>query len=119
MAALRQIQVIDVNGNPLEGVHLKYNDGTGTITNANGIANLAVQNQNARVTISHVGKRTQIADVKNLGSLITMQEDPDNNLPPVVIGGKKSNTWIYATFGILAGIGLLAAAANKPKKVKM
>src|SRR5690606_7714852 len=85
------IQVIDVNGDPLENAHVKWAGG-GTITDANGEATINVPSQGTIITITYMGKRTHIAAFKDLvNAMITLQETVAN-LPPVVVGEKPSTT---------------------------
>lgn len=129
------IQVIDVNGNPLESAHLRWNENgssKGTITDANGDATINVANENTIITISYLGKRAHVAAFKDLvNAMITLQENV-NSLPPVVVKPtpkpttksptatttevKKNNLVKTAAIGI--GALLLLGALSKGKKGK-
>lgn len=116
------ILVIDVDGKPLQNVHVKW-PGGGTITDGNGEANISVTNENTVITITYVGKRTHIAAFKDLvNAMITLQENP-TNLPPVVVKPqptptatvkKKNNQWLTIALGVGA-IFLVSAIGSKGK----
>lgn len=124
-ATTKTIEVIDADGNPLVGAHVKWN-GQGIITNASGYATLNVSNPETQVTISFLGKRSHIAKFKDLGSMITLQTQV-NSLPPVVVGQpttppstteNKGNTKLYLSIGIGIGALLLIAALSKKDNKK-
>ena len=84
----------DKDGNPLVGAHITWNNGgtnVGTTTDSNGEATVNVTSENTEITISYMGKRGHVATFANLGSLITLQ-DNTNNLPPVKVGTKPTQT---------------------------
>jgi hypothetical protein len=129
----KEVEIIDKDGTPLQNAHITWTESgkkVGTITNAEGIATVEVENQTTLITITYVGKRTHVAAFKDLGSLITLQDNV-NNLPPVVIKNpttkpttptnttppvaqvdKKSGFMKTAIIGI--GALLLISAFSKP-----
>jgi len=93
-AFTKSLQIIDKDGNPLVGAHITWNNGgtnVGTTTDSNGEATVNVTSENTEITISYMGKRGHVATFANLGSLITLQ-DNTNNLPPVKVGTKPTQT---------------------------
>lgn len=112
----KEIEVIDVDGNPLEGAHVIF-ENSGTVTNQNGIAIVTVESENTQVTVSYLGKRSHIARFKDLGGLITLQENP-GDLPPVNVSPvQKTNKKMlqYAAIGIGA-IFLISMILKSGKK---
>lgn len=119
------IQVIDVDGTPLRGANITWGSASGTTTNENGEATIKVPSASTVVTISYMGKRTQVskfADIQN--ALVTLQENV-NNLPPVVVGNTPSTPAVSGDkkksqmTAILIGVGaifLVSALSSKGDK---
>ncbi|MAB40179.1 MAG: hypothetical protein CL528_00365 [Aequorivita sp.] len=126
----KTLQIVDKDGNPLVGAHLTWKDGSsnvGTTTDTNGEATINVVSENTAVSISYMGKRGHVATFANLGSLITLQDNV-NNLPPVVVGPKPTQTtttnlpaakkvnWVKTAgigIGALLLIGALSSSSSK------
>lgn len=115
----KTIQVVDIAGNPLVGVHIQRTGiapSSGTITNQNGYAILDGIGPEEQVVISHVGKRTIQRKFKDLGSLITMNDEVMTNTD-VDLGtvttprpeDKKGSGVPWKT--IFIGVGLLWGAS--------
>lgn len=116
------ILVIDKDGNPLVGAHLKW-PGGGVVTNQSGEAHVIVPSTETVITISYMGKRNHIAKFKDLvNAMITMQ-DQVNNLPPVVVGQprqvkKKEINWMMVGAIGIGAILILAALSKKSKGLR-
>ncbi|OAB79748.1 peptidase associated/transthyretin-like domain-containing protein [Cochleicola gelatinilyticus] len=114
---IKSIQVVDVTGNPLEGVHVSW-DRKGVVTDANGNATINATTPADIITISYTGKKTIQARLSDLGGLQTMQDEVITNDEVVLTKQQKANRSLL--------IGVLGAAAifyfsyrtTKPKKAK-
>ena len=112
----KPIQVVDVAGNPLEGAHVKTGRGN-KVTGANGNILIEAASNEDIVTITYMGKKTFSAAFKNLGGLITLQDEAIVNDEVVISNDKKKlNPWLIG-LGVL-GVFVIAGAASKGKTGK-
>ena len=85
--------ITDASGRPIIGASVKLVGGdAGTVTNESGKFNLAIPGKSARLEISSIGFKTQIVDVSESSSSISvkMQEDV-GRLDEVVVTGLASS----------------------------
>lgn len=87
--------VKDETGQPMIGVSVSLGDGTGTITDLNGVFTLNNVPENATLTISYVGYKEVKVSVAGKNSINVTLEPDDQVLDEVVVIGygvqKKSN----------------------------
>lgn len=109
----KTITILDAEGNPAVGAHVMPDTGEKTITNAQGQAEVIVNDAEEWVTITYVGQENELP----YNQLPATVKFGVNNLDEVVITAKKKS---YAALWVLAAITLGTIAitnTNQPQKV--
>ncbi|SHJ45399.1 hypothetical protein [Aquimarina spongiae] len=117
----KKVKVIDIQGNPLEGVHvISEVSNFATITNALGTAMVQYQG-GENIMFSHLGKETKVVPVNQITSDIIL-EDSIEALDDVIIISKPkpktSSMWLWGLL-VVGGILVMRNSQNQPKKVNL
>lgn len=109
----KTITILDAEGQPAVGAHVMPDSNNKTITNAQGQAEVIVNDQDELVDITYVGQiHTDI-----YGNLPEIFKFGANELDEVVITTKKKS---YAALGIFLAItagAIILSKTNQPQKV--
>lgn len=109
----KSVRILDDQGTPLPGVHVFFDQQTGTVTDFNGVATLSANDAASQVYITHVGFSPVAYAFKDLP--VTVQLTSGESLNEVIIDAAKKNSK-YLIPAAIGGAALLIFLLTRGKK---
>lgn len=117
---VKKVKVIDVQGNPLVGVHVFIiGKNASTITDQSGIA-MVQHTGNENIMFSHLGKETRTININQINADIILQDSIEQLDDVIIVAKPKANNSALWLIGLTVGALLLFGKKKKePKKVNL